>query len=85
MSAITATWRSTTTHTARTARATEPQTCDDHGLLVKVTAGVLLVAAAAATIAPLGWAALAVAVIILLATTAAVLHTTLQMLNEADR
>jgi hypothetical protein len=70
---------------ARAARAPEPQRTSDHGLLIKVVVGVLLVTATVAITAPLGWAVLPVAVAILLATTTAVLHTTQRMLNEDDQ
>lgn len=59
-------------------------TTSDHGYLVKVIAGVLLVTVTVAVIAPLGWAVLPAAVAILLATTAAVLHATVRLLNQTD-
>ena len=71
--------------TARAARAArEPEPTSDHGFLIKLTAGVLLVTLTVAVIAPLGWTGLAAAVAMLLATTAALLHATLRLLNESD-
>jgi hypothetical protein len=70
--------------TARAAREPEPETTSDHGYLIKVIAGVLLVTVTVAIIAPLGWAILPAAVAILLATTTAVLHATIRPLNETD-
>ena len=69
---------------ARTAREAQPGTTSDHGYLIKIVAGDLLVTATVAIIAPLGWAILPVAVAILLATTAGVVHATLRLLNETD-
>ena len=69
---------------ARTAREAQPETTPDHDFLIKIVAGELLVTATVAIIAPLGWAILPIAVVILLATTAAVLHATLRLLNQTD-
>jgi hypothetical protein len=75
--------------TARAAREPDPETASDHGFVIKLTAGVLLVTLTVAIIAPLGWAilpaAVAIATAILLATTAAVLHATLRLLDETDQ
>ena len=70
------------TRTDRAARETEPETSSDHGYAVKVIAGALFVTAIVAVSAPLGWAILPVAFAVLLATTAAVLHATVRLLNE---
>ena len=69
---------------ARVPRGPKPGTTSDHGYLIKVIAGVLLVTGTVAVIAPLGWAVLPAAVAILLATTAAVLRATARLLNETD-
>jgi hypothetical protein len=72
------------TRTARAAHEPPPETTSDHGYLIKVIAGVLLVTVTVAIIAPLGWAILPAALAILLATTAAVIHATVRLLNETD-
>ena len=65
-------------------RDLEQETSSDHGYLIKITAGALLLIVIVAIIAPLGWATLPFAIAILFATSAAVLHATLRLLNETD-
>ena len=68
--------------TVRSAHALEPETSSHHGYVIKVIAAVLFVTVIVAVIAPFGWAVLPVAFAVLLATTAAVLHATVRLLNE---
>ncbi len=70
--------------TARAAREPLPETVSDHGFLIKFVAGVLLVTATVPIMAQLGWAALSPAVAILLATTAAVIHAALRLVDQTD-
>ena len=70
---------------AHAARKPQPQTTSDHGYLIKVVAGVLLVTVTVAIVAPLGWAILPAALAILAATTAGVLHATLRLLDRTDQ
>jgi hypothetical protein len=72
------------THTARAVSEPDPEATSDDGYPIRVVAGVLLVTAVVAIIAPFGWAVVPVAFAILLATTAAVLHGTVRLLNETD-
>jgi hypothetical protein len=65
-------------------RELEQETISDHGYLIKILAGVLLGTMMVAILAQLGWAILPVAIAILLAISAAVLHATLRLLNETD-
>jgi hypothetical protein len=70
------------THTACGESEPEPEATSDDGYPIKVIAAVLLVTAVVAILAPFGWAVVPVALAILLATTAAVLHATVRLLNE---
>lgn len=68
--------------TVRTPHARESEANSDHDYVIKVIAAVLFVTVIVAVIAPFGWDVLPVAFAVLLATTAAVLHATVRLLNE---
>jgi hypothetical protein len=73
-----------TARTLRNARAARRETSPDHGLLIKIVAGVLLITATVAFIAPFGWGFMAAAFALQIAVTAGLIHVTVRMLNDPD-
>lgn len=62
----------------------EPEPTSDHGLLIKMVAGVLLNVAVVPLTVPFGWAGVSAATVILLASVAALLQAAHRLLNETD-
>lgn len=65
-------------------RQLEPEPTSDHGLLIKMVAGVLLNVAVVPVMVPFGWAGVTAATVILFASVAALLHAANRLLNDTD-